>query len=74
MCKTKATENKRKSFGKRHTKMHELNESDTENSDVASLSYIELHALKETDREIIWVSPIIEGVKLKMELDTGSAQ
>lgn len=73
MCKTKATENKRKSFGKRHTKMHELNESDTENSDVASLSYIELHTLKETDREIIWVSPIIEGVKLKMELDTGSA-
>ncbi len=41
---------------------------------MAGLSYIELHAHKKTDRKIIWVTPIIEGVKLKMELDTGSVQ
>lgn len=41
-------------------------------ADMAGLSYIELHSLKETDHKMIWVTPIIEGVKLKMELYTGS--
>jgi len=40
---------------------------------MAGLSYIELHSLKKTDNKMIWVTPIVEGVKLKIELDAGLA-
>ena len=34
---------------------------------------LKIHSLKEIDCNKIWVTPEVEGVKLKMELDTGSA-
>lgn len=36
------------------------------------LSWLDQHSLKETVHKSIWVTPVIGGVKLKMELDTGS--
>ncbi|KAI7801955.1 hypothetical protein IRJ41_019354, partial [Triplophysa rosa] len=63
MCTIRPSEKKRKSFAKKGSrKVIELNESDSESSDAAGLSCLELHSLKETDRKIIWVSPVIEGV------------
>lgn len=46
MCKAKPTEKKRRTFAKRNTKVNELNDSYSENADIAGLSYIELHPLK----------------------------
>ncbi len=48
------------------------NESNT-SSGTDDLSCLELYNIKETDRRVIWLTPEVSGVKLKMELDTGSA-
>ncbi len=48
------------------------NEANT-SSGTDDLSCLELYNIKETDRRVIWLTPEVSGVKLKMELDTGSA-
>lgn len=62
------------------TNVHKVteNDSDQTESDTDSERYdlgcLELHSVSDTeDRRIIWVTPEVSGVKLKMELDTGSA-
>lgn len=46
----------------------------TSDADGAGLACLKLHNITENeDREIIWVTPEVSGIKLKMELDTGSA-
>ena len=73
MCNSKSTDDKsnRKTW-KRDRNVHKVSESDSSSDDLACLE-VDLHSLKETERKIIWVTPEVEGVKLKMELDTGSA-
>ena len=46
------------------------NDADSQKDD---LSCLEGHSIKETDHRIIWITPEVSGVNLKMELDTGSA-
>lgn len=46
--------------------------SETE-SDTSGLACLEVHSITEQDRKIIWIIPDLSGVKLNMELDTGSA-
>ena len=47
---------------------NESDDSDTDNC-IASLEMNNI----ETSKDVIWVTPIVEGKQLKMELDTGSA-
>ena len=56
--------------------MHKVTEYDKSyktDSDEDDLSCLELHNITEVDRTIIWITTEVSGVKLKMELDTGSA-
>ncbi|XP_014834021.1 PREDICTED: uncharacterized protein K02A2.6-like [Poecilia mexicana] len=57
------------------TEMHKVTEhsDNTNSSEDDDLSCLELHSITEEDRKIIWVTTTVSGVKLKMELDTGSA-
>ena len=74
MCRSKQSDNKsyQRKIGKRDRNVHQVSETDSSDSN-PDLSCLKIHSLKETDRNIIWVTPEVEGVKLKMELDTGSA-
>ena len=59
---------------KSHTNRNLKKVTETSNdSDGEDLLCLELFSLKETDRKTIWVRFEVEGVALKMELDTGSA-
>lgn len=49
--------------------MTDTSESNSDETDTI-LAHIELHSMTDRDRKIIWVTPEIEGKKLKM--DTGS--
>lgn len=55
--------------------IHNVTASDCgSTSDTNGLACLKLHSVTGSeDRKIIWVSPDVSGVKLKMELDTGSA-
>lgn len=55
--------------------MHKVTEhsDDTSSSEEDDLSCLELHDITEEDRKIIWITTTVSGVKLQMELDTGSA-
>lgn len=76
VCKTKQKERK-PNVKWRNKKVNEMNEdnSNESNSDEyeQELACLELHSVKENKQNVIWVTPEIEGQKLKMELDTGSA-
>ena len=74
MCRSKQSDNKsyQRKIGKRDRNVHQVSETDSSDSN-PDLSCLKIHSLKETDRNIIWVTPEVEGVKLKIELDTGSA-
>ena len=37
------------------------------------MACLELHTVKDSEHKVMWVMPEIEGQKLRMELDTGSA-
>ena len=70
------TTDKNKSFRQKAKHMHNVTEygkSDNTDSDEEDLSCLELHNITEADRKIIWITTEVSGVKLKMELDTGSA-
>ncbi|XP_028656990.1 uncharacterized protein K02A2.6-like [Erpetoichthys calabaricus] len=60
-------------MGNKSKKVHEIDKTNSSDSETEHLSCLELHSVKHTDRRIIWVAPKVEGVTLKMELDTGSA-
>ena len=75
--KDKIQKNKKPQKGK-YSKVHKMKESSSDenasDSSVSDLSCLQLHSVNETDdRRIIWITPQVAGVKLKMELDTGSA-
>ncbi len=54
--------------------VHQVTENEANTSSgTDDLSCLELYNIKETDRRVIWLTPEVSGVKLKMELDTGSA-
>lgn len=53
--------------------MTEYGKSDNTDSDEEDLSCLELHNITRADRKIIWITTEVSRVKLKMELDTGSA-
>lgn len=61
----------------RNKKVNELNEADSaeRHSDEyeRGLACLELHTLKDSKHKVIWVTPEIEGQKLRMEPDTGTA-
>ncbi|XP_041376823.1 uncharacterized protein K02A2.6-like [Gigantopelta aegis] len=38
-----------------------------------SIASLEINTMGKTNQDVIWISPIVEGVKFDMELDTGSA-
>lgn len=64
-------------FKQKAKQMHRVteckNSDSTNSSDEDDLSCLELHSITEKDRKIIWITTTMSGVKLKMELDTGSA-
>ena len=67
---------KNKGFRQTAKHMHKVTEydkSDNTDNDEDDLSCLELHNITEADRKIIWLTTEVSGVKLKMELDTGSA-
>lgn len=82
-CKTDQTNirkektEKNKGFKPKAKQMHKVTECEnsdsTDGSDEDDLSCLELHSITEKDRKIIWITTTVSGVKLKMELDTGSA-
>lgn len=82
-CKTgqkniqKEKPDKNKIFKPEAKQMHRVaeckNSDSTNSSDEDDLSCLELHSITEKDRKIIWITTTVSGVKLKMELDTGSA-
>lgn len=74
--KDKSNSNRNKRFKFKAKQMHKVTEcenSESTNSDEDDLSCLELHSITGKDREILWVTTTVSGVKLKMELDTGSA-
>ena len=66
MHKQKKTNTKR--FGHKKA-VNASNDSNTDNC-IASLEF-EMNNI-ETSKDVIWVTPVVEGKQLKMELDTGS--
>ncbi|XP_060782844.1 uncharacterized protein K02A2.6 [Neoarius graeffei] len=76
MCKKKGNEEKQRTW-KKDKKVNEMNDTDASGSASDEtdngLGHIELHSMTESDKKMIWVTPKINGKKLKMELDTGSA-
>lgn len=65
MCKSKQSDKKSPKTGKRDGKVHQVTETDSNDSDEEDMSCLELFSLKETDRKIICVTPEVEGVALK---------
>ncbi|XP_030586939.1 uncharacterized protein K02A2.6-like [Archocentrus centrarchus] len=72
MCKSKQYDKKKNKMWKRERKLHDLNETDSNDSQ-EDLACLELNTIQGKDNDAIWLTPKIQGVKLKMELDTGSA-
>ena len=76
MCRTRTNERKSK-FKMRNKKVNELNEADSNETDSdeyeRGLACLELHTVKDSEHKVMWVTPEVEGQKLRMELDTGSA-
>ncbi|XP_014876941.1 uncharacterized protein K02A2.6-like [Poecilia latipinna] len=72
MCRSK--QYKKNKMWKKDRKLHEVNETDS-NSSQENLACLELHTIQEKEKYkgAIWLTPKVQGVKLKMELDTGSA-
>lgn len=64
MCKSKQSDKKSPKTGKRDGKVHQVTETDSNDSD-EDMSCLELFSLKETDRKILCVTPEVEGVALK---------
>lgn len=59
---------------RKSTTVHQVTENEVNtSSDTDDLSCLELYNIKERDRTVTWLTPEVFGVKLKMELDTGSA-
>lgn len=85
MCKTKGNEEKQKTkrneekhrSWKKDKRVNEMNDTDASGSASDEtdngLAHIELHSMTESEKKMIWVTPKINGKKIKMELDTGSA-
>ncbi|XP_028327385.1 uncharacterized protein K02A2.6-like [Gouania willdenowi] len=71
MCKAKY--NKEKSNAKWGKKLHKVTETEFDSSSEEELSCVGLYATDEDDSDVIWVTPKVNRVPLKMELDTGSA-
>lgn len=75
MCRMKRNDERHRDR-KRDKKVNKMNDTDTNGStseEDTSLAHLELYSMTDSDRQTIWVTPEIEGKKLKMELDTGSA-
>ncbi|KAI7813566.1 hypothetical protein IRJ41_020631 [Triplophysa rosa] len=77
VCKTakwKTHKDRTHKVKRKATNVHQVTENETNtSSDSDDLSCLELYSINETDRRVIWLTPEVSGVKLKMELDTGSA-
>lgn len=69
-CRSKKKQYQKPRFGNRKS-VHALEQDDSDSGDncIASLEVNNIKSVK----DVIWVTPKIEGVKLNMELDTGSA-
>ncbi|KAL4009353.1 hypothetical protein ACER0C_003205 [Sarotherodon galilaeus] len=72
MCKSKQYDKKKIKMWKRDRKLHEVNETESNDSE-EDLACLELYTMQEKDNDAIWLTPKIQGIELQMELDTGSA-
>ncbi|XP_061152316.1 uncharacterized protein K02A2.6-like [Syngnathus typhle] len=73
MCKSKYSNAKDKHNIRKGQKLHKVAQTDSDSSSEEELACLGLCATEENDGDVIWLTPKINGVPLKMELDTGSA-
>lgn len=73
MCKSRYSDKQGKRTGKGSRKVHEVKETDSDDSNEENLSCLNLYSMEDDDNEVIWLTPKVNGVPFKMELDTGSA-
>lgn len=69
MCRLNRNDRQANKYEKGDKKEHEVLETVSNDSNEENL----LESVQETDSDVIWLTPKINGVPLKMELDTGSA-
>ena len=73
-CKEAGKPGSRKKDRKRNNKsVHQLNDSSDNSSTESECFHLSMHSLLQKNSNAIWVEPKINGRKVKMELDTGSA-
>lgn len=74
MCKSKYSDKKGQYMGKKDRRVYGVAETDSDDSNEENLSCLELYSTEDDDSSsVIWLKPKVNGVPLKMELDTGSA-
>lgn len=73
MCKSKYSNSKDKLNVKRVQRLHKVAQTDSDSSCEEELACLGLYATEKDDSDVIWLTPKVNGVPLKMELDTGSA-
>lgn len=74
MCQSRQSVKQRKKKGKRDKGVHEVTKTDSNDSNEGDLSCLDLYSTEVDDSEVIWLTPKVNGVPIKMELDTGSVR